>query len=316
MQRYIARRILLALPTFFVVTVVVFASIRFLPGNTVDALAAQYGGANSDVYKEELRHELGLDRPAYEQYFRWLGNTLRGDLGDSFLSGRPVMEDFSNRLPASLELGFFGILVSLLIGLPIGIIASIRQDTWADYLLRGTAVLALSLPPFWLGTLLIVLPSVLWQWSPPLLYQEFRDNPVDNLYMLLFPALVLGIALSGTIIRVARGEMLDVLRQDYVRTARAKGLSGRTVVTRHALKNALIPVVTLVGTRVPIVVGGTVILERIFNIPGVGTYLLTSIDYRDYPAIQAIDLFIAGAVIVSNLTVDVLYARLDPRIQY
>ena len=315
MSRYILRRLILVVPTVVGVTILVFLMIRLMPGDLVQ----QISGENAILTEEErheVREELGLNRPVFQQYFVWMGKVLRGDLGTSFQTKVPVTTELKNRLPVTLELGVLALLISLCVSLPIGVIAAIRQDTVLDYVARSGAIAFLSIPSFWMGTLAMVLPSKWWGWAPPLTYKDLWVDPRENLYMLILPAAIMGMLLSGTVMRMTRAQMLEVLRQDYVRTAWSKGLRERTVVSRHAIKNAFIPVVTIVGLQIPIIVGGTVILESIFGIPGIGRYLLFSIGSLDYPVVQAEILIIALAVVVTNLAVDMTYAYLDPRIRY
>lgn len=315
MGRYILRRLLLLVPTMIGVTILVFLLIRFMPGDLVQQISGE-NAMLTEEERQEVREELGLDKPIFQQYFIWMSEILRGDLGNSFQTKVAVTSELKNRLPVTLELGVLAILLSLCVSLPIGVLAAIRQDTMLDYIARSGAIAFLSIPSFWMGTLVVVLPSKWWGWAPPLYYKDLWVDPVDNLYMLIIPAAILGMLLSGTVMRMTRAQMLEVLRQDYVRTAWSKGLRERTVVTRHAIKNAFIPVVTIVGLQIPILVGGTVILESIFGVPGMGRYLLFSIGSLDYPVVQAIVLIIAGAVVLTNLAVDLTYAYLDPRIRY
>jgi peptide/nickel transport system permease protein len=310
---YVARRILLALLTLWGVSVVVFALVRALPGDAVVALLQEYAYAK-DV--EEMRHQLGLDRPMPVQYIEWLGGVVTGDLGNSLRSKTPIADELGKRVPVTLELGALGMLVGALIAIPLGVLSAVRQHQWSDYLARGLAIAMLAVPGFWIGTLVVTLPSIWFKWSPPLFYTRFTTDPMKNLSIVIIPAVILGIALSGTLMRLTRAQMLEVLRQDYVRTARAKGLRGRTVVVRHALRNAMIPIVTLLGLQVSILVGGSVVLEQIFVLPGMGRYLLEAIQYRDYPVIQALNLIFAAAIILSNLVVDLAYGWLDPRVRH
>jgi peptide/nickel transport system permease protein len=302
-------------PTIVGVTILVFLMIRLMPGDLVQQISGE-SAVLSEEERQEVREELGLNRPVFQQYFVWMGKVLRGDLGTSFQTKVPVTTELKDRLPVTLELGLLALFISLCVSLPIGVIAAIRQDTVLDYVARSGAIAFLSIPSFWMGTLVMVLPSKWWGWAPPLTYEDLWVDPLNNLYMLIFPAAIMGMVLSGTVMRMTRAQMLEVLRQDYVRTAWSKGLRERTVVSRHAIKNAFIPVVTIVGLQIPILVGGTVILETIFGIPGIGRYLLVSVGSLDYPVVQAEILIIALAVVVTNLAVDMTYAYLDPRIRY
>jgi peptide/nickel transport system permease protein len=313
MHVYLARRLLLVIPTLLGVSIIVFLLVRLLPGDAVTMLLQDYAYAKD---ADEMRARLGLDRPVYVQYFEWIGGVVRGDLGTSLRSKSPVSEELVNRLPVTAELGAFAMLVGLTVAIPVGVIAAVRQDTWADYLGRSTAIGLLAIPSFWLGTLVITLPSVWWGWTPPLRYTRLLDDPIRNLSHVVIPAVILGLALSGSLMRLTRAQMLEVLRQDYVRTASAKGLAESAVVMRHALKNAFIPVLTLLGLQVSVLVGGTVVLESVFVLPGMGRYLLEAVQYRDYPVIQALNLIFATVIVLANLGVDLLYGWLDPRVRY
>jgi len=313
MHPYLARRLLLVVPTLIGVTMVVFSLVRLLPGDAVSMLLQDYAYAKD---ADEMRARLGLDRPVYVQYFEWLGGVLQGNLGTSLRSNEPVTVEISNRMPVTAELGLMAIAIGLLIAVPVGVISAVRQDTRTDYVLRGVAIAMLAIPGFWLGTLVITLPSIWWQWTPPLRYTRLWDDPGKNLGQMIIPAIILGIALSGTVMRLTRAQMLEVLRQDYVRTASAKGLDERAVVFRHALRNAFIPVLTLLGLEVAIVVGGAVVVESVFALPGIGRYLLEGIQYRDYPVIQALNLIFATVIVLANLLVDLLYGWFDPRVRY
>jgi peptide/nickel transport system permease protein len=313
MRLYLARRLLLVVPTLLGVTLVVFSLVRLLPGDAVSMLLQDYAYAKD---ADELRARLGLDLPFHIQYLGWLGGLLQGNLGTSLRSNEPVTIELSNRMPVTAELGLMAMAIGLLIAVPVGVISAVRQDTRTDYLARGVAIGMLAIPGFWLGTLVITLPSIWWQWTPPLRYTKLWEDPGKNLGQMIIPAIILGIALSGTVMRLTRAQMLEVLRQDYVRTASAKGLDEWAVVLRHALRNAFIPVLTLLGLEVAIVVGGAVVIENVFALPGIGRYLLEGIQYRDYPVIQALNLIFATVIVLTNLMVDLLYAVFDPRVRY
>jgi peptide/nickel transport system permease protein len=305
----------MVVPTLIGVTILVFLLIRLMPGDVVQQIAGPEAQL-SEEERAEVRKELGLDKPMYQQYFIWLSEVARGDFGHSLQTKVSVGAELKSRLPVTIELGALALLISLCVSLPIGVFAAIRQDTILDYIARSGAIAFLSIPSFWMGTLVMVIPSKYWGWAPPLQYYDLWDRPIENLHMIIIPAAIMGMLLSGTVMRMTRAQMLEVLRQDYVRTAWSKGLRERTVVARHAIKNAFIPVVTIVGLQIPILVGGAVILENIFSIPGVGRYLLFSINTLDYPVVSAINLIVASVVILTNLAVDVTYAYLDPRIRY
>ncbi len=313
MSRYVLRRLMLLVPTLLLVTLLVFSIIRLLPGDIVTLMMSEQGYAGD---RAQLERMLGLDRPFHRQYLTYLGNALQGDLGVSFWTKEPVAEEILRRLPVSLELALLAMAFAILIAVPTGIFSAVRQDTWLDYLFRTGAIGGLSVPGFWMATVVIVGASIWWQWVPPLRYTPFARDPMKNLAQLLLPALILGLALSASIMRMTRSMVLEVLREDYVRTAWAKGLPDSAVIARHVLKNAMIPVVTVMGLQLSTLLGGTVIMESIFVLPGMGKFLLDAITWRDYPVIQGINLFLATGIIGLNLLIDVTYAYLDPRIRF
>jgi peptide/nickel transport system permease protein len=263
-----------------------------------------------------MRAKLGLDRPIHVQYLDWVGRALRGDLGQSLYSSRPITIELAYRLPVSLELGGVALVFAVLLGVPIGVISAVRQDSVQDYVARSSAILGLSVPGFWLGTLVVVVPAIYLGWSPSIQYKPFDTHPWGHISQFLLPGFLLGVASAASIMRLMRTQLLEVLRHDYVRTAWAKGLAERKVVLKHSLKNALIPVVTILGIQVAQILSGTVIFESIFGLPGMGRYLFDSITERDYPAIQGINLVVVTTVVTVNLIVDLVYAWLDPRIRY
>jgi peptide/nickel transport system permease protein len=313
-SRYLLRRLLLLVPTLLGVTMVVFVLVRLLPG---DAASLQLQDAKASAADEAaLRHQLGLDKPIYLQYVDWLGTLARGDLGKSFRTRQPVVQELANRIPVTGELGILALIVSALVATTVGVISAVKQDTLLDYAARSTAIGLLAIPGFWLGTLVVTLPSVWWHWTPPLRYVRLTEDPLKNLTIVIIPALILGLGLSGGLMRLIRTQMLEVLRQDFIRTASAKGLAEHAVVVRHALKNAFIPALTVLGLQVGLLVSGTVVLENIFVLPGMGRYLLEAVSGRDYPAVQALNLLFATLIVVTNLVVDLLYGWLDPRVRY
>jgi len=322
MQSYLIRRILLFIPTVFIVTIIVFLLMRLVPGDVVELMVMQHGaeqeaGSMSELNVQVIKEMMGLDKPIHIQYINWVGDIfLHGSLGKSLWSSSDVLEEIMNRLPVTFQLGLMGMIIAQLIAIPVGIISAIRQDTWLDYLFRGTAILLIAMPGFWLGTMITVYPSIWWNWSPPMELVTFGDNPIENLKMFILPAIVLGINLSGTTMRMTRTMMLEVLRQDYTRTAWAKGLRERAVVLRHALKNALIPVVTMIGLYLPVLVGGTVVIEQLFCLPGMGRLVVRAITVRDYPIVSGVNLVVASFVMVAILLTDMAYAWLDPRIRF
>ncbi len=324
MRAYIIRRLLLVIPTVLLVSVITFFLLRVLPGDIVDAKMFAAGFAGLD--REMVELQLGLDKPLIVQYGRWLGvapqmdgsfsGILQGDLGDSWWRASSVSTLVAATWPVTLQLGVMALIISQLIALPIGIYSAIRQDTWGDYVGRSFAILCISLPAFWLGTLIIVFPSIWWNYMPPIMLIPFAEDPIGNLRMFIAPAIVLGMAMTGIVMRMTRTMMLEVLRQDYVRTAWAKGLKERIVIIRHALKNALIPVVTLLGIHMPIMIGGTVIIEQIFMLPGMGRLIIDASFNRDYPLISGIIFLFSITLVLINLVVDLTYAYLDPRVHY
>lgn len=316
MQRYILRRLLLMIPTLIGVSFVVFLIVRAVPGDVVDLIAGDFGAADPAT-KEALRKEFGLEGNIVAQYIRWLGDIVQFDLGKSLISGRTVTSELQSRLPVTFQLGLMAIFFSLLIAVPIGIISAVRQDTWADYIGRSFAIGLLAAPGFWIAILLISMAGRYFTWGvPPATYVEFTDDPIANLKLMFMPSLILGGGLSGSVMRFTRSTMLETLRQDYIRTAWSKGLQERVIIVRHAMRNALIPVVTVVGLQLPILVGGTVIIESVYAIPGMGRYYIAAIDSKDYPVIQGINIIVAIVVVFSNLGVDLLYSVIDPRIRY
>ena len=313
MHKYVLKRLLIAVPSLLIASLIVFTLPRLIPGDVV-ALMLEEKAYARDL--QELREKLGLNRPLPVQYLEWLGKAARGDLGESLWTKRPVVEEIGQRLPVTLELALFGLAFALLIAVPVGVISAARQDTLQDYVARSAAILGLSVPGFWLATLVIVLPAIWWGWRPVSEFTEFSKSPVAHVTQLLLPALILGVAAAAALMRLTRGMLLEVLRQDYVRTAWAKGLAERKVIMKHGLRNAIIPVVTLLGTQLPQIIGGTVIIETIFQLPGMSRFLFDAINQRDYPVIQGVNLVVVSLVVLVNLAVDALYAVLDPRIRY
>lgn len=314
MSAYILRRLLLIIPTLFVASLIIFAIIRLIPGDIIDQMASERIYF-SEMDRADLEHHLGLDVPIYVQYGRWMAGVFRGDFGESLWKRTPVTADIAERLPVTIELGLLAIVIGLIIALPIGVYSAIRQDTVGDYIGRSFAIAAIAVPGFWIGTMVMVFPSLWWGWSPPVKLIPFTRDPAGNLGMFIIPAVIMGMALSGVTMRMTRTMMLEVLRQDYIRTAWSKGLRERVVVIRHALKNALIPVVTIMGLQIPILVGGSVIMEQIFVLPGIGRLMLEAIFERDYPIVSGVMLVIATFVLLVNLLVDVSYSFLDPRVK-
>ena len=318
MSAYVVRRIFLIIPTLFLVTVIVFMVVRLIPGDVIDNMLSTMAVESDlgEVDREYLEHQLGLDKPIYIQYGVWVVGVFKGDLGESLWSQRDVAKQLLNRLPVSFELGLMAMIFGMLIAIPIGIISAIRQDSIGDYAGRTVAITFLSLPNFWVATMVIVFPSIWWNWTPPLQYIKFTDNPIGNIGQFAIPGIIMGLNMSGRIMRMTRTMMLEVLRQDYIRTAWAKGLRERVVVLVHGMRNALIPIVTLIGMIMPVMIMGGVILESIFNLPGIGSKLVNAINERDYPFISGINLILATFILFVNLIVDLTYSFLDPRIRY
>ena len=329
MRAYLIRRSLLIIPTLFILTIIVFLAVRFIPGDAIDVM--MMSTEQSGVDREAVERMLGLDVPVYVQYGRWIGvlptpdrvtgeshfkGLLQGTFGESLTGGWSIEERIIGRLPVTIELGVMAIVIGLVIALPVGIYSAIRQDTATDYVGRTVAVIGLATPNFWLGIMVMLYPAIWWGWSPSVELIPFREDPLGNLVMFLIPALILGTGISAATMRMTRTMMLEVLRQDYIRTARSKGLKERVVVLRHAIKNALIPVVTLIGMQLPLLIGGSVILEEIFVLPGIGRIFVAALDGRDYPVVSAINLLLATVVLLSTLLIDMLYPYLDPRIRY
>lgn len=314
MRDYALRRIILVPVTLFLVTIVVFSLVHLLPGDIV-TISLQDSNL-TPAEKQAAIEKLGFNKPIYEQYIMWLGDILHGDMAKSLWSGRPVTSELQQKLPVTLELAGLAIFFAMLIGIPVGIISAIRQDTIFDYFFRSLAIGGLSIPPFWLATMFVVFSAVWFHWIPPVRFAPFFENPSANLQQFFMPALLLGISCSASMMRMTRTTMLEVLRQDFIRTAWAKGLSERLVLYRHSLKNAMIPVVTIMGVELAQVIGGSVIMESVFGLPGIGKFMFDVIGVRDYPAIQGVNLIVATAVLFINLLVDLSHGYLDPRLRF
>ena len=315
MRTYVARRIGQGLLVLWLVSLLIFSLVRILPGDAVIMQLDQAAAPTPDVLKR-ARQELGLDRPFLAQYQTWMGAAVQGDLGRSLITRRPVTQELLKRVNLTTHLAVMSVIIALLIALPIGVLSAVRQDTPSDYVGRLFAILGLSLPDFWLATVVITFLAIWFQWIPPIGFAPLWEDPTRCLSQLLIPALIIGARLAAVSMRMTRSSLLEVLRQDYVRTARAKGARERAVIVRHALKNAFIPVVTVIGQQFSVLLGGTVIVEVIFLQPGVGSLMLDAVLLRDYTLIQGAVLFFAAVIVVTNLLVDLSYAWLDPRIRY
>jgi peptide/nickel transport system permease protein len=315
MQQYIAQRLLWSLPTLVLISMLIFGMVRIIPGDAITAQFTSQGNISAEDI-EKARKNLGLDEPIVSQYFDWVSGILRGDFGDSLVTRTSVIDRIAETLPISLEIAVIGIVISLIVSMPTGILSAIKAGTPVDYIGRLFALTGLAVPSFWLGILLLVLPSVWFGYLPPLKYVPLREDPVTNLRQFILPAFAVGFVSAATLMRMTRSSMLEVIRADHIRTARAKGLQERVVVLRHALKLAMIPVVTILGAQVANLVTGTVVIEQVFGLPGTGRLLIQAIYQRDYPLIQAMVMLIAVTVLVANLLVDISYAWLDPRIRF
>ena len=315
MASYIIRRLLAAIPSLIIVSIIIAGLIRLQPGDVVMARLAESGSVN-DAQAAKMRHDLGLDRSFPEQYFDWAAGIVRGDFGDSLWTGRDVLGQIVQRSRVSIELAILSMGVALIVALPLGIVSAVKQDSWIDYSARFFSVLGLSVPDFFLATIVLYVLSVHIGWLPQFGYVPPWEDPWRNVQSFIFPALIVGYRFSAISARMTRSAMLEVLRQDYIRTARAKGLVERSVVGRHALRNALIPVVTIMGTQFSFLLGGLVIMEVIWGLPGVGTFGFEAIQRRDYPVVQGVVMMTAILFVVGNLLVDLSYALIDPRIRY
>ena len=320
MTGYIAKRLLLLILTLFFVSVIVFFLVRFIPGSAMDIIESKLVAAGLSVdeaSRQAIAHKLGLDVSAPVQYVRWIGGILtRGDFGNSIMQGTPVMPIILQRMPVTFELGILALIIALLFGIPIGTYSAIRQDTTGDYITRSLAILFIAIPSFWTGMMVMIFPTKWWGWSPPLELVPFTENPIKNLGMFIIPATLLGLATVGSSMRITRTMMLEVMRQDYIKTAWSKGLTEMMVVGGHAIKNAFIPVITLIGAQMGMLIGGSVIIEQIFVLPGMGQLALNALNDRDYPIIAGITLITAVFVMLINLIVDISYTWLDPRVRY
>ena len=316
---YLLRRLVQGLVTLFVVSIMIFGILRVTPGDVTDLIvsgevASGFGIADKD--KQELRASFGLDKPIYQQYIEWVLDMATLHWGNSLFTERSVWDDFLQKLPVTLQLSVMGLVIAVVLGLPLGIVAALRQDTWVDYVARIFALGGVSLPHFWLATLFLLASVRYFTWSPPLGYVSVFDDPWSNFTQFIWPALILGYSGAGLLSRMMRSAVLEVIRQEYVRTAMAKGLQPNVIVQRHILKNALLPVITVVGIAFATLVSGSVVLEQVFVLPGVGLFLLEAVKFRDCTVVQPIIVFFAAWVIMVNLTVDFLYTWLNPQVRH
>ena len=316
MKSYILKRLLWAVPTFLLAISAIFFVMNILPGDVALVIIGEESGIVDPDRYNALREELGLNDPLIERYASWMGGVLRGDLGESLWRGDAVASMIVGRLPYTTGLVLFAVIISVITAIPTGVVSALKRDTWIDYGLRGGVIAGISIPDFWLAVLLLTWVVSTFRWSPPLVYATLWSNPWIAVQQYILPSLVLGFRTAAGSARMMRSAMLDVMEEDYVRTARAKGLTEWVVIYVHALRNATLPVVTLFGTSVAYLFGGTVIIETVFNIPGLGLLLIQAIERRDVILVQGVVVFVMAAVLITNLLVDILYARLDPRISY
>jgi len=327
MTSYLIRRLFLLIPTILIASIIVFFAIRLIPGDVIDSMIDQRTGSAVTLDREALERALGLDVPIHIQYARWLGiapfpdgvgfnGLLQGSFGKALWKPFDVSEVLIQRIPITLELGVLAVIISLLVSFPVGIYSAIRQENAIDYLGRSIAIIGLAVPSFWIGIMILLYGSTVFGWSPAIFYIPFFENPIENLGQFIVPAAIMGLAMSASNMRMTRTMMLEVLRQDYIRTAWSKGLEERVVVIRHALKNAMIPIITVIGLQLPVVIGGSVIMEQIFNLPGIGRLMIEAANLRDYAILSGGMLLIATGILVFNLIIDISYGWFDPRIRY
>lgn len=313
MYTYIMRRILMLFPVLFGVSVFIFVVMRVVPGDVAQTIL---GTDATPAALEQLRQDFGLNLPLYEQYLNWIGGVLTGDFGESMRTGQEVLPDILSRFKITFELTFLSALISWIIAIPLGIIAAMKRNSNVDFGVRIISLLGVSIPNFALATVLILVLSLMFSYSTPVGYVGFFEDPTRNLEIMVIPAIVLGTAMAGAVMRMTRSSVLEILRQDFIRTIRAKGAKERVVIFQHALRNAMIPILTIIGLQIGILLGGTVIIEQIFSLPGLGQLVLTGITQRDFMVVQGAVLFIAFVFVMINLLVDILYSYLDPRISY
>lgn len=315
MNRYLFRRLVLLIPTLVGMSFFIFAMVRLLPGDIVDALVGM-DPTITEEQKFQLRASFGLNDPWPVQYVKWVGGMARGDLGLSFRSREPITDHLVRALPITIELALFAILLSVVVAVPLGVISALRQNSPMDLWARVAGLIGLSVPSFWLATLFLLFTSLTFRWVPSVIWISPLENLPRNLLQMLLPALALSVQLMAVEMRMVRSSLLEVLRQDYIRTARAKGLGERSILIRHGLKNAFIPVITIIGIQLGALMGGSIIIEQIFGLPGIGWTMIQAIFNRDYPVVQAASLFLAVIFVFINLVVDLTYGFLDPRIKY
>jgi peptide/nickel transport system permease protein len=316
MLQYFLKRLLLIIPTIVGVAVVIFVLMRMLPGDIVEVRLAGEGGFVQQETIDAERARLGLDKPMWRQFGDWMGGMLRLDFGNSMWTGRPVSIEIGARFGLSLQIAIMSTIIAVLLAIPLGTLAALKQDTWVDYAVRIFSIAGLATPSFWLGIMLILGLLILFEWTPPMVFTPFWVDPWANLAQLIWPAVATGYRYSAVATRMTRSAVLEVLREDYIRTARAKGLWQKLIISRHALKNAMLPVITVVGLEFAFLLGGLVVTEQVFNLNGIGKLFVDAVTHYDYTLVQGLVMIVATVFIVSNFVVDVLYAWLDPRIRY
>ncbi|OGL05819.1 MAG: peptide ABC transporter permease [Candidatus Rokubacteria bacterium RIFCSPLOWO2_02_FULL_71_18] len=316
MYKYLLKRFLLMFPTLLGVAVVIFVLIRVIPGDVVELRMSGDRGSASQQAIDEERVRFGLDQPVWKQFATWVWGVVRLDFGTSMWTGAPIGEEIKLRFALSMQVAIMATTVAVLLAIPLGVVAALKQDTWVDYAVRIFSIAGLATPSFWLGIVFILLLLIVFKWLPPMVYTPFWVNPWQNLLQLVWPALAVGYRYSAVATRMTRSAMLEVLREDYIRTARAKGLAQKLVLSRHALKNAMLPVMTVVGLEFAFLLGGLVVTEQVFNLNGLGLLFVQAVAHRDYTLIQALVMIVSGFFILINFAMDVMYAWLDPRIRY
>ncbi len=316
MTKYLIKRFLLMLPTLLGVALVTFLLIRVIPGDVVELRYSGDRGSVSQEILDQERARIGLDKPVWQQFATWIWGVVRLDFGTSMWTGAPIWEEIKLRFALSLQVAIMATVLSVLLAIPLGVVAALKQDTWADYAVRIFSIAGLSMPSFWLGIVLILLMLIIFKWLPPMVYTPFWVNPWQNMLQLIWPALAVGYRYSAVATRMTRSAMLEVLREDYIRTARAKGLMQKLILSRHALKNAMLPVMTVVAIEFAFLIGGLVVTEQVFNLNGIGLLFVQAVAHRDYTLLQALVMLVAGMFIIVNFLMDIAYAWIDPRIRY
>ncbi len=316
MSKYLVKRFLLMLPTLFGVALVTFLLIRVIPGDVVELRYSGDRGAVSQEILDRERARIGLDQPVWKQFLTWITGVVRLDFGTSMWTGAPIWEEIKLRFTLSLQVAIMATAVAVILAIPLGVLSALKQDTWIDYSVRLFSIAGLAMPSFWLGIVIILVMLVVFKWLPPMVYTPFWVNPVQNLAQLIWPALAVGYRYSAVATRMTRSAMLEVLREDYIRTARAKGLMQKLILSRHALKNAMLPVLTVVALEFAFLIGGLVVTEQVFNLNGIGLLFVQAVAHRDYTLLQALIMLVAGSFIIVNFLMDIAYAWLDPRIRY